>query len=146
MKTKLHKDDISQSEAHTNINWEKRRYEIAKAMIPYIYLEDRNRGLSTHINTRNNYIYKDAKDCAEDAVRYADALIRILKEQSNPEDEQQNDTPAKCLTCRYYRDVNWCAYLESPIDNDISIYCEKLTNHQIDKPDTFDGTSNDDEF
>lgn len=97
METKLYKDDISQYEAHTNINWEKRRYEIAKAMIPYIYIEDRNRGLSTHINTRDNYIYKDAKDCAEDAVRYADALIEVLKgknevEESHADDNENNDT------------------------------------------------------
>lgn len=51
------------------IDWEQRRYEIAKEILPTIY----------EIAFEANDYIVPRKSIAEDAIRYADALIDVLK-------------------------------------------------------------------
>ena len=52
------------------IDWEQRRYEIAKEMLPAIYVDDK---------PREGEDYLTLHEAAHEAVRYADALINELK-------------------------------------------------------------------
>lgn len=52
------------------IDWEHRRYEIAKNMLPAIYVDDK---------TEEGEDYLTLQQAANEAVRYADALINELK-------------------------------------------------------------------
>ena len=52
------------------IDWEQRRYEIAKEMLSVIYYDD---------NPQEGEDYLTLQQAANEAVRYADALIRELK-------------------------------------------------------------------
>lgn len=52
------------------IDWEQRRYEIAKEMLSVIYSDD---------NPQEGEDYLTLQQAANEAVRYADALIRELK-------------------------------------------------------------------
>lgn len=65
-------------------NWEKRRYEIAKTMLPYCakgILELLTKGASLK---DAGYGSEKLTDCAaESAMDYADALIKKLKEKTN---------------------------------------------------------------
>ncbi len=54
-----------------NIDWEQRRYEIAKEMLPITYQESRN------ILLRGGDV--DTPDIIESAVKFADMLIAELK-------------------------------------------------------------------
>lgn len=62
----LNYTDMKQSE----IDWEQRRYEIAKEMLPVIYVDD---------NPKEGEGYLTLQQAANEAVRYADALINELK-------------------------------------------------------------------
>lgn len=62
----LSNTDMIQSE----IDWEQRRYEIAKEMLPAIYVDNK---------TREGEDYLTLHEAAHEAVRYADALINELK-------------------------------------------------------------------
>lgn len=61
----------------TDIDWEQRRYEIAKTMMHAIYLDDGNAERSD--KSGFDFEYKDLQGSAKEAVRYADALIAELK-------------------------------------------------------------------
>lgn len=52
------------------IDWEQRRYEIAKEMLPAIYYDDK---------PQESEDYLTLNEAAHEAVRYAEALIRELK-------------------------------------------------------------------
>ena len=52
------------------IDWEQRRYEIAKEMLPVIYYDDK---------PQEGEDYLTLNEAAHEAVRYAEALIRELK-------------------------------------------------------------------
>ena len=52
------------------IDWEQRRYEIAKEMLPAIYYDDK---------PQEGEDYLTLNEAAHEAVRYAEALIRELK-------------------------------------------------------------------
>lgn len=52
------------------IDWEQRRYEIAKEMLPVIYYDDK---------PQEGEDYLTLKQTAHEAVRYAEALIEELK-------------------------------------------------------------------
>ena len=57
----------------SEIDWEQRRYEIAKEMLPAaIYVEDR---------PQEGEDYLTIQEAAHEAVRYADALISELKKR-----------------------------------------------------------------
>ena len=61
----------------THINWEQRRYEIAKTMMHDIYLDDGNAERADKSGL--GFEYKDFQGSAKEAVRVADALIAELK-------------------------------------------------------------------
>lgn len=61
----------------TDIDWEQRRYEIAKTMMHAIYLDDGNAERADKSNL--GFEYKDFQGSAKEAVRFADALIAELK-------------------------------------------------------------------
>ena len=63
-----------------NRNWEQRRYEIAKAMLPAIYMDDGNAARADH-SPINGFEYKTPQGCAKEAVHLADALINELKKK-----------------------------------------------------------------
>ena len=58
------------------IDWEQRRYEIAKQMLPAIYVDD-------HPQEGEDYL--TIQQAANEAVRYADALINELKKGQDNE-------------------------------------------------------------
>ena len=53
-----------------NIDWEQRRYEIAKEMLSVIYYDD---------NPQEGEDYLTLQQAANEAIRYAEALIKELK-------------------------------------------------------------------
>ena len=57
-------------EGNKTIDWEQRRYEIAKRMLPVIYYDDK---------PQEGEDYLTLKQVANEAVRYAEALITELK-------------------------------------------------------------------
>ena len=57
-------------EGGKTINWEQRRYEIAKEMLPVIYYDDK---------PQEGEDYLTLNQAANEAVRYAEALITELK-------------------------------------------------------------------
>ncbi len=59
------------------INWEQRRYEIAKEMLAAIYLDDGNAERADDSNLE--FEFKTLQGSAREAVRFADALIEELK-------------------------------------------------------------------
>lgn len=62
------------------INWEQRRYEIAKTMLPAIYMDDGNAQRADH-SPINGFEYKTPQGCAKEAVSLADALINELQKK-----------------------------------------------------------------
>lgn len=66
-------------EANENIeiNWEQRRYEIAKEMLAAIYLDDGNAERAD--DSELGFEFKSLQGSAREAVRFADALIKELK-------------------------------------------------------------------
>lgn len=67
---RLERNLINTDMKHGKIDWEQRRYEIAKRMLPAIYVEDR---------PQEGEDYLTLQQAAHEAVRYADALINELK-------------------------------------------------------------------
>lgn len=63
-----------QPQPKQEIDWEQRRYEIAKEMLPVIYRQE------VAVSNRGQGIM--LKDTADFAVAFADTLIKELKEQS----------------------------------------------------------------
>ena len=59
-------------------NWEQRRYEIAKTMLPAIYTDDGNAARADH-SPINGFEYKTLEGCCREAIRFADTLIKELK-------------------------------------------------------------------
>ena len=57
-------------ECNKTIDWEQRRYEIAKEMLPVIYYDDK---------PQEGEDYLTLNEAAHEAVRYAEALITELK-------------------------------------------------------------------
>ena len=60
-----------------NIDWEQRRYEIAKEMLHAIYIDDGN--AERDDDSDLNFEFKSLQGSAREAVRFADALIEELK-------------------------------------------------------------------
>lgn len=61
------------------IDWEQRRYEIAKDMLCAIYVDDGNE--SRCANHNMDFEYQSLQGSAREALRYANALIEELKKQ-----------------------------------------------------------------
>lgn len=66
----IHKNDIEIIEPNADIDYEQRRYEIAKAMLAAFMS-----------NSDKNVFAYPKKNQARDAVEYADALIEELKKR-----------------------------------------------------------------
>ena len=66
------------------IDWEQRRYEIAKGMMPY-FVEDLGADWSAPGSEWQEEFEKLKKKIASRAVEFADALIEELKEKRNEE-------------------------------------------------------------
>lgn len=66
---------------HKSIDWEQRRYEIAKDMLRTIYIEDGKEKRSTDPGIE--FEYQSLEGCASEAVRFADVLIEELKKQNH---------------------------------------------------------------
>lgn len=70
---------IDYTEKIKELDWEQRRYEIAKAMLPVIYLDD---GQAERADDSDlGFEYKSVQYCAREAVSFADALIEELKKK-----------------------------------------------------------------
>ena len=73
--------DYEQVIEDKTINWEQRRYEIAKEMLRTIYIEDGKEKRSTDPGIE--FEYQSLEGCASEAVRFADVLIKELKKQNH---------------------------------------------------------------
>lgn len=59
------------------IDWEQRRYEIAKEMLAAIYIDDGNAERAD--DSESGFEFNSLQDSAREAVKFADALIEELK-------------------------------------------------------------------
>lgn len=66
---------------HKLVDWEQRRYEIAKDMLCAIYMDDGNEKRSDCLG--KNFEYQSLEGSASEAVRYANVLIEELKKYDN---------------------------------------------------------------
>lgn len=66
---------------HKPIDWEQRRYEIAKDMLCTIYMDEGNERRSTDPGIE--FEYQSLEGNAREAVRYANVLIEELKKYDN---------------------------------------------------------------
>lgn len=69
--------ELRLTDSECDIEWEQRRYEIAKTMMHAIYLDDGNAERADKSGL--GFEYKDFQGSAKEAVRFADALIAELK-------------------------------------------------------------------
>ena len=67
--------------SHKRIDWEQRRYEIAKDMLCAIYMDEGNEKRST--NPGIEFEYQSLEGSAREAIRYANVLIEELKKYDN---------------------------------------------------------------
>lgn len=65
------------TEKTDDIDWEQRRYEIAKEMLAAIYLDDGNAERAD--TSKIGFEFKTVEGCAREAVRMADGLIAELQ-------------------------------------------------------------------
>ena len=63
-------EETSNCGTESSVDWEQRRYEIAKEMLPIIYYDDK---------PDEGEDYLTLQQTANEAVRFADALIKELK-------------------------------------------------------------------
>ena len=71
--------ELRMTDSECDIDWEQRRYEIAKTMMHAIYLDDGNAERTDKSGL--GFEYKDFQGSAKEAVRFADALIAELKKR-----------------------------------------------------------------
>ena len=67
--------------SQSGIDWEQRRYEIAKDMLCAIYMDDGNEKRSDCLGKK--FEYQSLEGSAREAVRYANVLIEELKKYDN---------------------------------------------------------------
>ena len=71
--------ELVQETSDSNIDWEQRRYEIARTVLPYCAVTTRTILMSGH-GIGDQYAGKTIPDAvSEQAIQYADALIERLK-------------------------------------------------------------------
>lgn len=75
-----HFEEIIES-SQSGIDWEQRRYEIAKDMLCAIYMDEGNEKRST--NPGIEFEYQSLEGSAREAIRYANVLIEELKKYDN---------------------------------------------------------------
>ena len=67
------------------IDWEQRRYEVARDMLSVMYIDEGQESRNSNHNT--DFEFKDMNSCASEAVRWADILIEELKKTSEHDKE-----------------------------------------------------------
>ena len=72
---------VTTSNSTKFIDWEQRRYEIAKDMLCAIYMDDGNEKRSDCLGKKIEY--QSLEGSAREAVRYANVLIEELKKYDN---------------------------------------------------------------
>lgn len=88
-KGKFHHTDLNRynyfeeiiESSQSGIDWEQRRYEIAKDMLCAIYMDDGNEKRSDCLLFK--FEYQSLEGSAREAVRYANVLIEELKKYDN---------------------------------------------------------------
>lgn len=133
--------ELVQETSDSRIDWEQRRYEIAREMLPYAAETSRSILMSGHS------LGDDAKGktlvevCASSAVSFADALIAELRKQPNPETKPEKQPDKKevaigevveyqgehllCVEKTDNEDCSGCAFLAEDDDCKFSGYCYK---------------------
>ena len=77
--SKILNADLKESSVK-EIDWEQRRYEIAKDMLSVMYIDEGQESRKGNHNI--DFEYKDMNSCTSEAVRWADVLIKELKKTS----------------------------------------------------------------
>lgn len=128
-------------EADDTIDWEQRRYEVAREMLPYAAETSRSILMSGHGLGDDAKGKTFAEVCASSAVSFADALIAELRKQSNPEGKPEKQPDKKevaigevveyqgehllCVEKNDNEDCCGCAFLAEDDDCKFSGYCSK---------------------
>lgn len=128
-------------ETDDTIDWEQRRYEIAREMLPNAAETSRSILMSGHGLGDDDKGKTLAEVCALSAVSYADALIAELRKQSNPEGKPEKRSYKKevaigevveyqgehllCVEKTDNEDCSCCAFLAEDDDCKYSGFCYK---------------------
>ena len=124
-----------------SVDWEQRRYEIAREMLPYAAETSRSILMSGHSLGDDAKGKTLAEVCASSAVSFADALIAELRKQPNPETKPEKQPDKKeiaigevveyqgehllCVEKSDNEDCSGCAFLAEDDDCKFSGYCYK---------------------
>lgn len=79
--TREKRNGIIETDKPKQIDWEQRRYEIAKDMLCAIYMDDGNEKRCDCLGKKIEY--QSLEGSAREAVRYANVLIEELKKYDN---------------------------------------------------------------
>lgn len=128
-------------ETDDTIDWEQRRYEVAREMLPYAAETSRSILMSGHGLGDDAKGKTLAEVCALSAVSYADALIAELRKQTKPETKPEKQPDKKevaigevveyqgehllCVEKTDNEDCSGCAFLAEDDDCKYSGYCCK---------------------
>lgn len=129
------------TETDDTIDWEQRRYEIAREMLPYAAETSRSILMSGHGLGDDAKGKTFAEVCASSAVSFADALIAELRKQTKPETKPEKQPDKKevaigevveyqgehllCVEKTDNEDCSGCAFLAEDDDCKFSGYCYK---------------------
>lgn len=125
----------------SHVDWEQRRYEIAREMLPYAAETSRSILMSGHSLGDDAKGKTLAEVCASSAVSFADALIAELRKQPNPETKPEKQPDKKevaigevveyqgehllCVEKTDNEDCSGCAFLAEDDDCKFSGHCHK---------------------
>lgn len=128
-------------ESPASKDWEQRRYEIAREMLPYAAETSRSILMSGHSLGDDAKGKTLAEVCASSAVSFADALIAELRKQPNTETKPEKQPDKKeiaigevveyqgehllCVEKTDNEDCSGCAFLAGDDDCKFSVYCCK---------------------
>lgn len=128
-------------ELPASVDWEQRRYEIAREILPYAAETSRSILMSGHSLGDDAQGKTLAEVCASSAVSFADALIAELLKQPNPETKPEKQPDKKevaigevveyqgehllCVEKTDNEDCSGCAFLAEDDDCKFSGYCCK---------------------
>lgn len=128
-------------ELPASVDWEQRRYEIAREILPYAAETSRSILISGHSLGDDAQGKTLAEVCASSAVSFADALIAELRKQPNPETKPEKQPDKKgvaigevvecqgehllCVEKTDNEDCSGCAFLAEDDDCKFSGYCCK---------------------
>lgn len=128
-------------ELPASVDWEQRRYEIAREILPYAAETSRSILMSGHSFGDDAQGKTLAEVCASSAVSFADALIAELRKQPNPETKPEKQPDKKevaigevveyqgehllCVEKTDNEGCSDCAFLAEDDDCKFSGYCCK---------------------